>query len=186
MLKNALTFAGAALGLVLLAPYFLPAVHSTAQQMGASQASAPMGNAPANVSIATSDASARGGDGFREKSVPADARGQYWLDGLVDGASARFVVDTGASMVSISADLAARLGAVDSPNATHYRMNTANGETTTYSVHLRHLDLGSIVLDDVEALVLPASSGNINLLGSNFLKRMASVEQRDQLLILRQ
>ena len=186
MLKNALTFAGAAMALVLLAPYFLPQVHSTAQQIGASHVQETPEPAPANVSLAMPVSAPTGGDGFREKSIPADGRGQYWLDGLVDGVSAHFVVDTGASMVSISAELAARLGAGDSPTSTHYRMKTANGEATTYSVRLHHLDLGSIYLEDVEALVLPASSGDVNLLGANFLKRMASVEQRDQMLILRQ
>jgi len=189
MLKNALTFAGAAMALVLLAPYFLPQVHSTAQQLAGpppAPTTTPMAAAPANVSIATPDTGPRARDGFREKSIPPDARGQFWLDGLVDGASAHFVVDTGASMVSISADLAARLGAFDSPALPHYRLNTANGQATTYAVHLHRLDFGSIYVEDIDALVLPESSGNINLLGSNFLKRMASVEERDQSLILRQ
>ena len=65
-------------------------------------------------------------------------------------------------------------------------VTTANGQATTYSVHLHRLDFGSIFVEDIDALVLPESSGNINLLGSNFLKRMASVEQRGGALILKQ
>ena len=41
-------------------------------------------------------------------------------------------------------------------------------------------------MSDVEAFVLDASAGEVNLLGASFLKRLASVEQRNGVLILRQ
>ena len=41
-------------------------------------------------------------------------------------------------------------------------------------------------MNDVEALILSPESGQVNLLGESFLKRLASVEQRNGTLVLRQ
>ena len=55
---------------------------------------------------------------------------------MVGGESARFLVDTGASMVSISNELANRLGLVETASSPHYVFQTANGKTLTYGVKL--------------------------------------------------
>ena len=41
-------------------------------------------------------------------------------------------------------------------------------------------------MSNVPAVVLSAEAGDVNLLGSNFLNRLASVEKRNGLLIMRQ
>ena len=65
-------------------------------------------------------------------------------------------------------------------------MTTANGTAYATPVRLKNVDLGSIYLNDVDAIVADPSAGEVNLLGASFLKRLNSVEQRDGLLILRQ
>ena len=97
----------------------------------------------------------------------------------------RFLVDTGASLVSISPETASRLGLAETANSPQYRVETANGQVTSYGVKLPSLDLGSIYVKDVDAVVNP-NMRDINLLGANFLQRLAGVEQRDGRLILRQ
>ncbi len=90
-------------------------------------------------------------------------------------------------MVTLSADLAARAGVHADPNAPQIKLQTANGIRPATVVMLKNISLGSIYMSDVPAVVLaPGSGPDPNLLGSNFLNRLTSVEKRDGLLILRQ
>ena len=65
-------------------------------------------------------------------------------------------------------------------------MQTANGQSTALPTVLRNVSLGGLFVSDVEALILTADAGEVNLLGESFLKRLASVEQRNGTLVLRQ
>ena len=177
MLKNALIFAGASLLLVFLAPSILP-------MMNVDTPPPPPIARPA-ASLTVAPAAANDASGYREWSLPSDGRGQYFVDGYVDGVSVRFLVDTGASFVSISSETASRLGLAENASSPQYMLDTANGRVKSYGVRLSHLDLGTIYVSDVDAVVNPNMSG-VNLLGANFLQRLSSVEQRDGRLILRQ
>jgi aspartyl protease family protein len=95
------------------------------------------------------------------------------------------LIDTGASHVCISASTARRLGL--SPSGGPKRvMQTANGQSTALPTVLRSVSLGGLYVNDVEALILTPGAGEVNLLGESFLKRLASVEQRNGTLVLRQ
>jgi aspartyl protease family protein len=178
MLKNALLFAGAGLMTVFMAPFLLPALNGDAPSPPP-RAVAPVAQ-PAAIAPPASVSS-----GFRELSLAADSNGGYFVDGFIDGVSVRFIVDTGASLVSITPETASRLGLVQTPSSPQYRLTTANGQVTSYGVKLPGIDLGSIYVKDIDAVVNPNMSG-VNLLGANFLQRLAGVEQRDGRLILRQ
>jgi aspartyl protease family protein len=181
MLKSALVFAGAGLAMVMLAPGLLPMLRQTSQ---ATSPSAMGAAAPAEV-LAQRPALADSDSHFHEMQIPDNGHNQYVLDAYVEGQPVRFLVDTGANMVSLSADTAKRLGFADSPSHPHYNVSTANGTTSAYGVRLRSIDLGSIYIPDVEARVSP-NQGTMNLLGMNFLRRLSKVEQSDGRLILRQ
>ena len=127
----------------------------------------------------------RESSGYREALLEADHRGQYAAGVLVNGAPVRMLIDTGASDVCISASTARRLGL--SPSGGRKRvMQTANGQSTALPTVLRNVSLGGLFVSDVEALILTADAGEVNLLGESFLKRLASVEQRNGTLVLRQ
>jgi aspartyl protease family protein len=177
MLKTSLMFAFSGLALVLLAPRLQPLL--TPDPPPAAIA-APIASQP-TVAVAAAPS-----DGFHEKSIPADAGGQYQVEALIEGMPTRMLVDTGATMVSISADLAARIGATPAPGRPKWRIHTANGDSVASPVTLRSISLGSIYMTDVEALVLDRSAGDVNLLGASFLKRLGGVEQRGGMLVLRQ
>jgi aspartyl protease family protein len=179
MLKNALIFAGAGVVAVLAAPSFLPALDAHF----APPSTPPSYSQP--EAVATAAATPDKVAGFRELEIPADSRGQYFVDGYVDGEPIKFLVDTGASFVSISPELANRLGLFETASSPHYRLQTANGSTIGYGVTLKNIDLGSIYVADVPAVVNGAMGG-VNLLGANFLQKLASVEQRNGELVLRQ
>lgn len=64
-----------------------------------------------------------------------DARGHYWTQGMVNGASLRFMVDTGATYVAINTDEAKRAG-IDYHAGQQVVMNTANGQSLAWLVRL--------------------------------------------------
>lgn len=114
-------------------------------------------------------AAQRSSDG--EKAVlSADAQGHFLTTGLINGRSMRFLVDTGASVVSLGASDAARLG-IDARNGQPGIANTANGQTPVRRVSLDSVRVGEITLYNVDAIVheqdLPFA-----LLGMSFLNRM--------------
>jgi aspartyl protease family protein len=95
------------------------------------------------------------------------------------------LVDTGATMVMISADLADRLG-LSAAGGRKWKIRTANGDSVATETVLPSIDLGTIYMKDVPALIADRGAGQVNLLGASFLKRLSSVEQRNGLLVLRQ
>ncbi|MGO4869119.1 MAG: TIGR02281 family clan AA aspartic protease [Roseiarcus sp.] len=181
MLKNALIFAVAALVIAFSAPSLLP------ERVGAPAASKPAAPAAAvpPVPVAT-DAAASEDSGFREASIAADAGGQFRASALIEGQEVEVMVDTGATMVALTADTAARLGVVADPAAPKVRTHTANGDSFVSPVVLKQVSLGSIYMNDVDAWVMAPGAGTANLLGASFLKRLAAVEQRDGVLVLKQ
>jgi len=181
MLKNSLIFAVAALAIAFSAPSLLP---QRATGVSAPAVSGPV--APAPVAPVATTAAAAGDFGYRQASITADAGGQFHTNALIDGQDVSLVVDTGATMVALTADTAERLGVVVDPSTPKLRVNTANGVSFVSPVVLRQVSLGSIYMDDVRAVVMPPGAGTADLLGASFLKRLVSVEQRDGVLVLRQ
>jgi aspartyl protease family protein len=175
MLRNALLFAASASVLVWFAPSFLPLSPTVAPLAASSRVATEAPPSPAPDS-----------EGYRVTTVSADRGGQYSVDVLIDGESTPMLVDTGATMVAISADLAARLGYAPEPGKPKWTVRTANGDSFASPVTLRSVSVGSIYLNDVAALVLDRSAGDVNLLGESFLARLEGVEQRGGRLILRQ
>lgn len=173
MLKNALIFAAAALVIAFSAPAFLP--------RGAVPAAVPVA-APAPAAPQARPATLVG----REASIPADAVGQFHANASIDGQDVDVMVDTGATMVALTAETATRLGVFVDPAAAKLRTHTANGDALVTPVVLREVSLGSIDMSDVEAVVMAPGAGAADLLGASFLKRLASVEQRAGVLVLRQ
>jgi len=181
MLKNALIFAAAALIIGLSAPALFSEL---AAKLAAPAPTAEVSSASPAPTAA--DAAAADAAGRRQASIAADAFGQYRVDASIEGERVAMLVDTGATMVALAADTAARLGVVADPSRPKLRMRTANGDAFVDPVVLRQLSVGPISLDDVEAVVMPRGAGDANLLGASFLKRLSRVEQRDGALVLEQ
>lgn len=118
--------------------------------------------------------------------LPEDGRGHFIAEPLVNGTRLRMLVDTGASFVALSAEDAGRAGVF--PNAADFRLSisTANGTIQAAPVKLREIRVGSIVLRDVEAAVLPAGRLKESLLGMSFLRRLSSFQIADGSLVLKQ
>jgi len=102
-------------------------------------------------------------------SLIADGRGQFFTGGTVNGVAMRFVVDTGATFVSLGAADAARAG-IKYREGRPATSNTANGQMRTWLVTLDSVSIGGVTLRNVGAAV--SESEHPVLLGMSFLKRM--------------
>ena len=100
----------------------------------------------------------------------ADARGHFVTEGKINGASMRFLVDTGASIIAIGLADARRIG-INYLLGRRGAVNTANGVSAAYYVKLDSVDIGGVVLNHVDAAVLENLDG-VALLGMSYLNRM--------------
>lgn len=116
-------------------------------------------------------------------SYNADRQGQYFVDAYVNGAKVRFLVDTGATYLSLTPQdaLAAGFGR----NNLRYSMqfNTADGTTRAAPVTLREVRLNQLELEDVSGVVMEQPS-KVSLLGMSFLSRLQGYSIRDGVLTL--
>ncbi len=98
-----------------------------------------------------------------------DARGHYVAAGNVNGTAVRFLVDTGATAVTLSTDVARRAG-IDPAQGRPVSVTTANGKVVGRQVRLDRVTFGDITLHQVDA-VIQDGLGEVALLGMTFLAR---------------
>ena len=107
--------------------------------------------------------------GLREVVLSAGPGGHFTSAGTINGKSVNFMVDTGATLVSLGRADAERLG-VDMSTARNGVAQTANGAVTIQIVTLNSVRLGELELANVGAAVMPQAMPVI-LLGNSFLAR---------------
>jgi aspartyl protease family protein len=114
-------------------------------------------------------------------TLSADERGHFVVQGQINGGTMRMLVDTGASMVSMSAADAIRLG-IDYKKGQPGYVNTANGVAPAYQVKLDSVKVGDIVLNQVDGLVQEKGLP-FTLLGMSFLNRTEMRRDGDQMVL---
>ena len=114
-------------------------------------------------------------DGSGTIVMTADNQGHFYATGSVNGAAVRFLVDTGATMVSLGANDARRIG-LDFNRGQKGMTQTANGQTMVSKVKLDTVRIGDVTLHNVDALIHQTEMP-MALLGMSFLNRMEM--QRD-------
>ena len=113
---------------------------------------------------------AAAGDGARLVTLLPDPRrgNHYFARVTINGHSAEGMIDTGASTLAMSAEMARRFG-IDTTNAKGATAATANGSIATSSVVVPQVDVAGINLNDVAVSV--GISGEM-LIGMSFLRRL--------------
>ncbi|MFP4063031.1 MAG: TIGR02281 family clan AA aspartic protease [Halochromatium sp.] len=106
--------------------------------------------------------------------------GHYVASGTINGEPVIFMLDTGATMVSLSRQLARRL---DLPMRPGGMSKTANGMVQTWITHLDSVSLGGLTAHNLRATVLPNFPGDQVLLGMDFLKRFELIQRGGELTI---
>jgi aspartyl protease family protein len=142
------------------------------------------GRTPAlRAAEATAPASSDAGPAAAASSIAKSADGHYWADGQVNGATVRFLVDTGASQVALTPADARHLGIDTSDLKFNYKVVTASGEARGAAVKLANVTVAGARLNDVDALIIDKGL-DTSLLGMTYLGRLASFQATRQALIL--
>jgi len=124
--------------------------------------------------------SSSSGDGEKKVVLMADAQGMFFSDGQVNGAPARFLVDTGASLVVLPKSLARRAG-ISLDRAPLRAIATAGGVVPGWIVKLNQVRVGDIRLHMIDAAVLEDVYLPNALLGMSFLTRTNIHREGDRL-----
>lgn len=119
--------------------------------------------------------------GGQDLYLEADGRGHFVTTGLVNGVAVQFLVDTGATLVSIGMSDARRMG-IDVTRGEPGVSQTANGTARVWRVKLDSIKVGQVVLHGVDAAV-HANDLPIALLGMSFLNRMEMNREGSRLVL---
>jgi aspartyl protease family protein len=111
-----------------------------------------------------------GGSG-RAVTLAADGNGHFVTFGQINGKAIQFLVDTGATSVSIPASFADEVG-IDYKKGQRQLSQTANGVIVVYRVKLDSVRVGDVTLYQVEGVVIDGKGLGAALLGMSFLNRM--------------
>lgn len=112
--------------------------------------------------------------------LASDKNGHFVSSGSINGASVRFLVDTGATMVAMNVDEARRAGVNYLAGERGYSQ-TANGVTQVYRVKLAEVTLGDITLRDIDGMVHETGALPVVLLGMSFLGKLEMRREGDSL-----
>jgi len=152
-----------------------------ADKIAPAAATAVAAKPSATVAMATSAPS-----GSRTLSIPRDFRGHFATEGRIDGQRIAFMVDTGASVVALNESSAARFGLRPTPSEYNAMVSTANGTIKAARTRIAMIDVGGLIVRDVDALVLPDQALSENLLGLSFLSRLKRFEYANGQMVLEQ
>ena len=167
---NALAFAGVALlGVALVAP-----------SLKSGGPSAPASERPFAAAASPIERT-RIGNGFASRELMRAPDGHFYADVQVNGATIRFMVDTGASVVMLTPQDAQRAG-IALPAQRELAMGVG-GTVSVAPVTIDRLAIGPLEARSVQGAV--AEQLPISLLGQNVLSRIGSVEIRGDRMVLR-
>lgn len=111
----------------------------------------------------------------------AESNGHYYVDGVVNGVSVRFMVDTGATIIGMNSIQANRIGIDYRKVGRPGFVGTAGGTVPTYYVKLNSVTIGDITLYNVDASIIEGSSPREALLGMSFLGHLNMKRDSDKM-----
>lgn len=114
--------------------------------------------------------------------IPRGNGGHYYGTGQINQRQFRFMVDTGATTVAMNEASAKGLG-LDYASGRKVYLSTANGYAPAHVVMLDTVQVGDIILNNVEATVLTGGFPKVILLGNSFLDRV-NLQRNQGLLVL--
>jgi aspartyl protease family protein len=177
-MRPILFFAFVALAAALLLPRHMG-------QFGSASPARPAAPAPALTPAPTAQvADAAPSYGASRVIIEPDAHGHFRVEGAIDGRRLDFLVDTGASVVTLTETDAARLGFRPMPRDYVAQFKTANGTVRGAPVRLDLVEIGRLTVRNVPGVVLADEALSQNLLGLSFLSRLRRFEYRDRRLVL--
>jgi len=139
-----------------------------------------VGDAPASVGSG-GGTGADGGSGSTRIVLTAGDGGHFFTMGQINGSAVQLVVDTGATVVSLSVAEARRMG-LKYESGQMVGMSTANGVIPGWRIQLTSVRVGDVVVHGVDAIVSSGSMPYV-LLGNSFLSRFQMTRTNDQMVL---
>lgn len=115
--------------------------------------------------------------------IVMNGNGQFITNGQINGRVVEFLVDTGANTVSMTAEDARALGIDYKVLGQQGRSATAGGVVQAWGVQLSSVQIGPIVVKNVQATVREAPRISPILLGMTFLGRVNLLHEQNRLKI---
>jgi aspartyl protease family protein len=109
--------------------------------------------------------------------------GHFWANVTINGVPRRLLIDSGATVTALSERTAAAAGVGGSVAPMPVVLQTANGMAPARTGSVDELRLGNIVARDLKVVVSPAF-GDMEVIGMNFLSKLASWRVEGRTLIL--
>src|SRR4029079_12751366 len=116
--------------------------------------------------------------------VVADARGHFITMAEIEHTPIMVLVDTGASVVALSYEDAEQAGLAPRTLTYDVPINTANGRVEAARVVLDRVEIGNVLVRDVEGVVLPRGAYEGTLLGMSFLNKLSRFKVENGTLFL--
>ncbi|MDC8770957.1 retropepsin-like aspartic protease family protein [Roseateles albus] len=143
-------------------------------EVGGRRQSLLMGATPGRIGDAGPAANAG-----RKIILSAGSGGHFTSIGSINGQSTQFLVDTGATAISISQAEAERIG-LNYSAGRRIMTQTANGVVPAHMMQLGSVRIGDVEVRNVEAIVIPGQMSHV-LLGNSFLTRFQMLRHNDVL-----
>ncbi len=179
-------FAGIVVVLAVLAPKVVPDLIAGIAESPESETMPEPAAEPESPQAAVEEPAPRRRENLRQVALDADQRGHFIANARINGRTVEVMVDTGATIVAISAETARQLGIYLPKSAFNAPIRTANGTIAVAPVVLKEVRLGNVTVRNVEAAVSPDNVLGMNLLGMSFLSRLSKFEVNDGELVLTQ
>jgi aspartyl protease family protein len=174
-MRSIITFTALALAAGMIVPRYAAQYESAHPSPDNLLVARQTGNPPAPSSAGTESV-----------SVPRDQFGHFRTDGRIDGRRIGFLIDTGATVIALTADDAANLGIHPGNSEYTVLLKTANGVAHAAPTTLDMVEIGDIMVRDVPAVVMPDGALSENLLGMSFLSRLRHFEYSEGRMVLEQ
>lgn len=107
-----------------------------------------------------------------EVTISSDRNGMYHTAGSINGVSIDFLVDTGATVITMNAHEAKRLGIDVKRDGQPIIVNTASSVVRAHQVMLKKVTVGGIELQNITAAVMSGRQPEKTLLGMSFLGQL--------------
>lgn len=135
-----------------------------------------VGDAPASVGASNA------GDASSNRIVlSAGSGGHFFANGQINGRTALMMVDTGATGIGISMADADRMG-IDYKSGRPMQISTANGVMQGWRIKLASVQIGDVIVREVDAGVATGAMPYV-LLGNSFLSRFQMTRTNDQMVL---
>jgi aspartyl protease family protein len=119
----------------------------------------------------------------REVRIRMSGDGHFWARAKLNGVERRMLIDSGATMTTMSPRTAAAAGVEAKAGLAPILLRTANGVTKAETGTLDEMRLGPITARDLKIVVAPGL-GDVDVIGMNFLSKLRSWRVEGRTLVL--